>query len=122
MARVSAGYASVGHLLPIALAAIGLCSADRASAHGGRLNAQGCHRDRKHDGYRCHRSGATSSRGDSVPQKFFVPSRASRRSNVFANCTEARAASAMPVRRGKLGYGSHMDRDEDGVGCESRRK
>lgn len=36
----------------------------------------------------------------------------------FANCSEARAAGAAPVRRGQAGYGSHLDGDDDGVGCE----
>lgn len=36
----------------------------------------------------------------------------------FKNCTEARDAGAAPVRRGDPGYGSHLDRDGDGVGCE----
>jgi hypothetical protein len=36
----------------------------------------------------------------------------------YANCTEARNAGAAPVYRGDPGYGSHLDRDNDGVGCE----
>ena len=31
---------------------------------------------------------------------------------------DARAAGAAPVRRGDPGYGRHLDRDGDGVGCE----
>ncbi|MFN3667882.1 MAG: excalibur calcium-binding domain-containing protein [Brevundimonas sp.] len=30
----------------------------------------------------------------------------------------ARAAGAAPVRRGDPGYGRHLDRDNDGVGCK----
>src|SRR5688500_9052471 len=37
-----------------------------ASAHGGGLNAEGCHNDRKSGGYRCHR-------GPSVPKRTSVP-------------------------------------------------
>lgn len=37
----------------------------------------------------------------------------------FANCAAARAAGAAPVRRGDPGYGTHLDRDGDGVGCEN---
>ncbi|MDT0200721.1 DUF1524 domain-containing protein [Nocardioides sp. AE5] len=37
---------------------------------------------------------------------------------VFKNCTEARAAGAAPVYRGDPGYGKHLDRDGDGIGCE----
>lgn len=36
----------------------------------------------------------------------------------YANCSEARAAGAAPVRVGDPGYGRHLDRDGDGVGCE----
>jgi endonuclease YncB( thermonuclease family) len=36
----------------------------------------------------------------------------------YENCTAARDAGAAPVRRGDPGYGSHLDRDGDGVGCE----
>jgi len=39
-------------------------------------------------------------------------------STYFQNCTAARAAGAAPVHRGDPGYGSHLDRDNDGVGCE----
>lgn len=36
----------------------------------------------------------------------------------YQNCSAARAAGAAPVYRGEPGYGSHLDRDNDGVGCE----
>ena len=36
----------------------------------------------------------------------------------FQNCSAARAAGASPVRVGDPGYGRHLDRDGDGVGCE----
>ena len=36
----------------------------------------------------------------------------------FDNCTAARNAGAAPVRTGDPGYGRHLDRDGDGVGCE----
>lgn len=40
-------------------------------------------------------------------------------SNVwYKNCDAARAAGAAPVRFGDPGYGRHLDRDGDGVGCE----
>jgi hypothetical protein len=37
----------------------------------------------------------------------------------YKNCTAAKAAGAAPVHRGDPGYGSHLDRDGDGVACES---
>ncbi len=36
----------------------------------------------------------------------------------YANCTAVRAAGADPIRRGDPGYGSHLDRDGDGIACE----
>ena len=131
MARVGAGNASEfspdGAVLPMAFAAIALCIAGSASAHGGRLNAEGCHHDRKHGGYHCHRGGASSSRSELIPANGFSPARvapvrALRGSGVFVNCAEARTAGAAPVQRGEPGYGPHLDRDGDGdgVGCEPR--
>ncbi|MGW2770510.1 excalibur calcium-binding domain-containing protein [Streptomyces sp. NPDC001275] len=48
-------------------------------------------------------SGSSSSEGGSV---------------YYRNCAAARAAGAAPVHRGEPGYGPHLDRDGDGVGCE----
>lgn len=40
-------------------------------------------------------------------------------SNVYyKNCTAARDAGAAPVYAGDPGYGPHLDRDGDGIGCE----
>jgi endonuclease YncB( thermonuclease family) len=36
----------------------------------------------------------------------------------WKNCAEARAHGAAPVHRGDPGYGGHLDRDDDGIGCE----
>ncbi len=36
----------------------------------------------------------------------------------YKNCTAVRDAGADPIRRGDPGYGRHLDRDGDGVGCE----
>lgn len=36
----------------------------------------------------------------------------------YKNCTEARNAGAAPVYVGGPGYGTHLDRDGDGIGCE----
>ena len=37
----------------------------------------------------------------------------------YANCDAVRAAGAAPIHAGEPGYGSHLDRDGDGIGCES---
>ncbi|MEU9996444.1 excalibur calcium-binding domain-containing protein [Streptomyces sp. NPDC050848] len=36
----------------------------------------------------------------------------------YENCTAVREAGADPIHRGEPGYGRHLDRDGDGVGCE----
>jgi hypothetical protein len=82
-----------------------------ARAHPGGLNAEGCHNNRKTGGYHCHR-GASSTSSSAMR----AVSSDGRRE--FANCSQARAAGAAPVRVGHPGYGRHLDRDGDGVGCE----
>lgn len=83
-----------------------------AEAHGGGLNAEGCHNNRKTGDYHCHRPQALPSR------LYAQPARARGGSVEYANCTEARAAGAAPVKRGDPGYSRKLDRDGDGVGCE----
>lgn len=82
-----------------------------AAAHSGGLNAEGCHNNRKTGGYHCHRGSKAS--GASAQARVRSNSR-----QEFANCSQARAAGAAPVYRGEPGYGPHLDRDSDGVGCE----
>lgn len=83
------------------------------AAHGGGLNAEGCHNDRKGGtGYHCH--GGSSSRSKAKPQAVL----SARGGGTFANCMAARDAGAAPVRRGDPGYSAKLDRDGDGVGCE----
>ena len=50
-----------------------------------------------------------------------LPSRVVKKPVHFASCADARAHNAAPVRRGDPGYGPHLDRDDDGVGCEPFR-
>ena len=90
---------------------------DEAYAHPGGLNAEGCHNNRKTGDYHCHRENAGSARASSPARSYFAGPTA----GAFRNCTEARAAGAAPVRRGDPGYGPHLDRDNDGVGCEPYR-
>ncbi len=37
----------------------------------------------------------------------------------YENCTAVRAAGAAPIHRGEPGYASHLDRDNDGVACDT---
>ena len=78
--------------------------------------------NRKTGDYHCHRGSRTlpppASRQGFAPSQLAPQQRATR---AFRNCAEARAAGAAPVRRGDPGYGAHLDRDNDGVGCEPYR-
>ncbi|QGQ44759.1 excalibur calcium-binding domain-containing protein [Metabacillus sediminilitoris] len=43
-----------------------------------------------------------------------------QQTNVFyKNCSQAKAAGAAPIHKGEPGYAKHLDRDGDGVGCDS---
>lgn len=93
--------------------------ANQAHAHGGGLDKSGCHTNKKTGDYHCHRSRGGSSSLNSLPNS--AANSSARRTRPFANCSEARAAGAAPVYRGDPGYGPHLDRDNDGVGCEPYR-
>lgn len=93
----------------------GLASIGDAMAHSGGLDAKGCHHDRKRGGYHCHRPQAQAQQPQ-VAQGAALS--AEQPARPFANCAEARAAGAAPVRRGEAGYSRKLDRDGDGVGCE----
>ncbi|MFC3077969.1 excalibur calcium-binding domain-containing protein [Phenylobacterium terrae] len=99
----------------LACAAVGLPLT--ASAHPGGLDAQGCHTNRKTGDRHCHgRSAADGDRPTAATRNLSAPATA------FRNCDAARAAGAAPVRRGDPGYGAHLDRDNDGIGCEPFRR
>ncbi|WP_404980007.1 excalibur calcium-binding domain-containing protein [Caulobacter sp. BE264] len=80
-----------------------------AHSHPGGLNAEGCHNNRKTGDYHCHRAPAArpASSGTRPTSSAY-----------FANCAEARAAGAAPIRVGEPGYRAGLDRDGDGVACE----
>ena len=101
---------SVVALLASSLAAV---PAVPLMAHPGGLDSQGCHNNRKTGDYHCHRGG--SARSGSKSRSYGA---INSLSEAFRNCSVARAAGAAPVREGDPGYGRHLDRDGDGVGCE----
>jgi hypothetical protein len=96
--------------------------ASDSRAHSGGLNSEGCHHDRKNGGYHCHRAPAVAG---PAPRHELAPGDGRKEvqpaGRAYRNCDEARAAGAAPVRRGEPGYGPHLDRDNDGVGCEPYR-
>lgn len=96
------------HVAAILLMLGSLAGTTPAFGHPGGLASDGCHNDRRNGGRHCHGSGS------SAP----APKKTGKGGAYYANCAAARAAGAAPVRRGQPGYGSHLDRDGDGVGCE----
>jgi len=102
----------------ILFAAVLCCAAltPAANGHPGGLNKDGCHNDRKNGGYHCH--GTPTPRPAPAQPQPSQPRALTSPSAAFANCSAARAAGAAPVRRGEPGYGPHLDRDNDGIGCE----
>lgn len=93
-------------LLPLTMCLVGGLASVPSAAHPGGLDPKGCHNNRRTGGYHCHRGSAST------------PSFVEHGRSKFASCSQARAAGAAPVRRGQAGYGGHLDRDGDGVGCE----
>jgi hypothetical protein len=118
----------VAMVLVAAVAAAGLFSVGDALAHSGGLDSKGCHHDRKNGGYHCHRPQAQpqpppqpqlQQRLEAAPYRTnLTDGQTSQQPRSFANCSDARAAGAAPVRRGEAGYSRKLDRDGDGVGCE----
>lgn len=53
-------------------------------------------------------------------QSLRPPSQVSPPNNLFVypSCKAVRAAGADPIKRGEPGFGPHLDRDKDGIGCE----
>ncbi len=110
----------LSRLAKVVLVMFVYCAGNLVIAHGGGLDANGCHTNRKTGDYHCHRAPAMPSN----------PALPSERPNVqpvgpqggssihYKNCSQARAAGAAPIRRGEPGYGVHLDRDGDGIACE----
>ncbi|UZX05328.1 DUF1524 domain-containing protein [Arthrobacter sp. CDRTa11] len=54
-----------------------------------------------------------------VPAPALAPAPAAPAAVYYANCTAAKAAGAAPIYAGQAGYRPALDRDSDGVACES---
>lgn len=92
-------------------------------AHGGGLNAEGCHTNRRTGDYHCHRAPASPPPASRFAGQADSGDTGERGSHPhFANCSEARAAGRAPLRRGEPGYAPHLDRDNDGIACEPPRR
>lgn len=92
-----------------------------AAAHPGGLNKEGCHNNRKTGDYHCHGGSAHRQLPPAERAQAQPASAGTSSSWSYSNCAAARAAGAAPVRIGQPGYGPHLDRDGDGIGCEPYR-
>lgn len=76
------------------------------------------HLDRDGDGVGCEPWGESGSSSDGSGTSGGDGGGGGGGSVSYANCTAVRNAGAAPIRTGDPGYGRHLDRDGDGVGCE----
>lgn len=97
-------------------AAVAIAWATIAEAHGGGLNAEGCHNNRQTGDYHWHRGASTGA--SRAPARTYRPMGVGAGTRPYANCSAARAAGAAPDYAGTSAYGPHLDRDGDGIGCE----
>jgi hypothetical protein len=102
-------FARHGRQLLFAMLVLAL--SNTALPHSGGLNAEGCHTNRKTGDYHCHRAARK-------PAEIAAPKSGGISPVFYRNCSEARAAGVAPIRRGQPGYGTHLDRDNDGIACE----
>ena len=57
----------------------------------------------------------------SLPMTGATKKKASGNSTIyFKSCKEARAAGYSDIKKGEPGYNSKLDRDGDGIACESK--
>jgi len=64
-------------------------------------------------------ANTSSSSSASFDETESIPSaEPSAATELYDNCSAAQAAGAAPVHVGDPGYGPHLDRDGDEVGCE----
>jgi hypothetical protein len=52
------------------------------------------------------------------PAPAYTPPPVQQPSASYENCAEARAAGVAPILKGEPGYGTHLDRDKDGIACD----
>lgn len=88
--------------------ALGVLSFTQAYAHGGRTDSSGCHTNRKTGDYHCHGGGSSARAAVSQP---------TRTNKVYcASFDTQEEAQAYSDRHPNSG----LDRDGDGIACESR--
>jgi hypothetical protein len=61
----------------------------------------------------------TATVGAALISGALLGARAANADVYYKNCSEARAAGAAPIYQGQPGYRPGLDRDGDGIACES---
>lgn len=98
---------------------VGIVSvAGSARPHGGGLNAEGCHNNRKTGDYHCHRAPRATQQPAQTPR--LVPSAkdAARSCGAKMYCTQMSSCEEATFYFAQCGL-SRLDGDSDGVPCES---
>src|SRR5262245_31081119 len=98
------------YLVSVATASTG----SAAWSHGGGLNAEGCHTNRKTGEYHCHRAPRASSPPRLAPRA--GPDGRSCGEKMY--CTQMRSCEEAMFHFSQCGL-SRLDGDDDGVPCES---
>lgn len=65
------------------------------------------------------RTRTPSARSTVTPPVPPTPARQLKKGEVYQTCEEAAAAGALPIRKGDRGFGPHLDRNGNGIGCEA---
>ena len=118
--------------LVISIAVSALLPVAPAWSHGGGLDSLGCHRDRKRGGYHCHRGALAGqsfgSQGEAVDALSRagggVAAPAAKAGGDEASCNRRPTCKAIPTCEMAYHYLNScglraLDRDGDGVPCES---
>lgn len=72
------------------------------------------------NGFNASQSNDSSSKNASDSSTSNQTSNQTNQNDVYyKNCSEARNAGVTPIYKGEPGYGKHLDRDGDGIACES---
>lgn len=105
---------------PIIAMAIALCTSV-AFAHGGRTNSDGCHTNRKTGDYHCH-GGASVAPPSNTQKEKAVDNESATGSGYTCGsktkCAQMESCEEAMFYLNTCGL-SRLDRDKDGVPCES---
>ncbi len=90
-----------------------------AWAHSGRTNAEGCHNDNKNGGYHCHNKKTETKSATKTTAKTAARKKAKTDYDCEHFKTQKEAQKFYERNGGPLIDPHDLDRDEDGIACES---